>query len=272
MELYDAIFYRKSIKNYSNKSIKSSLMEEVKSLCSNITYLNKDLNIKAHVVDRGHLIQFLMGKGCNIKAPHYILITSNKGENYLENVGFAAQEILLGMTSLGLATCWLHCNLKREDLLEFINFDKIDSDDEQYESKLEYPCAVIAFGYADKEEKLLRSKDSDPDRKRLKKVCKKIDKKWIKVLSAVRLAPSIQNIQPWVFYSKDYGFDVYEEKPKKNMADDSKISMGIALKHFYIACDKFDINIDFEDIDIKRKRGKNYIISIKENKSVTIKE
>lgn len=266
MELYDAIFYRKSIKNYSNKSIKSSLMEEVKCLCSNITYLNEDLNIKAHVIDRGHLIQFLMGKSCDIKAPHYIVITSNKVEGYLENIGFAVEEIILGLTSLGIATCWIQSNLKRDDVLEFINFEEIDPEDEDYEQKLESPYAIIAFGYAEKDEKLFKSKNSEPDRKRLKKVCKKIDKKWIKVLNAVRIAPSIKNSQPWVFYAKDYGFDVYEEKPKKGVVDESKISMGIALKHFYLACKEFNIDVRFEKVNLKRKRGKNYICSIIENK------
>lgn len=52
MELYDAIFYRKSIEFYSTKPITEFLMEEVKKLCSNITYLNSNLNIKAHVIDR----------------------------------------------------------------------------------------------------------------------------------------------------------------------------------------------------------------------------
>ena len=119
MELYDAIFYRKSVRNYSNKKVTIALMEEVKNISSNITYLNNDLNIKAHVIERGHLIHFLMGKKHKLKAPHYILLTSNKGENYLENIGFAAEEIVLQLTILGIATCWLECNLKREDVLEF---------------------------------------------------------------------------------------------------------------------------------------------------------
>ena len=62
MELYDAIFYRKSTRKYSNKKVKEGLLEEVKNVCSQITYLNKELDIKAHVVDRGHLVHFLMGK------------------------------------------------------------------------------------------------------------------------------------------------------------------------------------------------------------------
>ena len=83
MELYDAIFYRKSTRKYSNKKVKEGLLEEVKNACSQITYLNKELDIKAHVVDRGHLVHFLMGKKCKVKAPHYIIVTSNKGNDYL---------------------------------------------------------------------------------------------------------------------------------------------------------------------------------------------
>ncbi|MEG1870750.1 MAG: nitroreductase family protein [Peptostreptococcaceae bacterium] len=272
MELYEAISYRKSIRNYSNKGIKSSLMEEVKGLCNDITYLNEDLNIKVHVIDRGHLIQFLMGKACEVKAPHYIVITSNKGDNYLENIGFVAEEIVLRLISLGLATCWLKCDLKREDVLEFIDLEVVDTDDEEYENKIDAPYAIIAFGYAEKEESLFRSVNSDPDRKRLKKVCKKIDRKWFKVLNSVRIAPSIKNIQPWVFYSNENGFDVYEKKTKKSIANESKISMGIALKHFDIACKNFNMDIKFENIGAKRKRGKNYLMSIVDNEKNTTKE
>ena len=125
MELYDAIFYRKSIEFYSTKPITEFLMEEVKKLCSNITYLNSNLNIKAHVIDRGHLINFSTHNKIQIKAPHYILITSNQGENYLENIGYALQNVTLEMACLGLGTTWLKCMLTRDEVEEFVNLDKI---------------------------------------------------------------------------------------------------------------------------------------------------
>ena len=120
MELYDAIFYRKSTKQYSQNKVKKELLEEVKNICSQITYLNKELNIKAHVIDRGHLISFLMGKNCKVKSPHYIIVTSDNGEDYLQNIGYAMEEVVLKLTSLGIATCWLECNIKRQDILEFM--------------------------------------------------------------------------------------------------------------------------------------------------------
>ena len=145
MELYDAIFYRKSIRKYSNKKVTTELIEEIKNISSNITYLNKDLNIKAHVVERGHLIHFLMGKKNKLKAPHYIVLTSNKGEGYLENIGFAAEEIVLQLTILGVATCWLECDLKREDILELVDeVKKVDTSDEENLRRIIKKVSILA--------------------------------------------------------------------------------------------------------------------------------
>ena len=62
MELCEAIYYRKTTEFFSNKKLKDHLIEDVKRACDNITYIDEDLNIQAHVIDKGHLIHFLMGK------------------------------------------------------------------------------------------------------------------------------------------------------------------------------------------------------------------
>jgi len=271
MELYDAIFYRKSTRKYSNKKVKESLLEEVKNACSQITYLNKDLNIKAHVVDRGHLVQFLMGKNCKVKAPHYIIITSNHGEDYLQNIGFAMEEVVLKLTTLGLATCWLECNIKREDILEFVelsdleldnqeNDEAIKSEDKKDELNLEQPYSIIAFGYPEGNVKLFRN-DKDTDRKRINHVCKKLNKDIEKIVESVRWAPSMKNSQPWVLYNDYNMIHLYEEKQKKNLKSINKISMGIALRHIDIACKEFELEVDYSSINAKKRIGKEYYIT-----------
>lgn len=272
MELYDAIFYRKSIRKYSNKRVKEGLLEEVKSACSQITYLNKELDIKAHVVDRGHLVHFLMGKNCKVKAPHYIIVTSNKGNDYLQNIGFAMEEVVLKLTTLGLATCWLDCDIKREDILEFVELSDLDEEqnDTQAESEekdeeleklnLEHPYSIIAFGYPEENEKLFRGHD-DVDRKRMNHVCRKLDKNLEKIVEALRLAPSMKNSQPWILYNNSNMIHLYEEKQKKNLKDTNKISMGIALRHFDIACNKFGLEVDYSKIDAKKRIAKEYYIT-----------
>lgn len=267
MDIYDAIFYRKTTKKYSNINLKEGLIEEIRYICNNIDYLNKNLNIKAHVVERGHLINFLMGKKCSIKAPHYIVVTSNKGDDYLQNIGFAMENVVLKLTSLGIATCWLECKLKREDILEFIELEEVndcEEDEENVAQNLEEPVSIIAFGYPERNERLFKSIDEDSkiDRKRIKHIARKIDKKWIKVLNAVRLSPSIRNCQPWMFYNKQDELYIYEERQKKIIEDMSKISMGIALRHFDIACDKYGIDVSYEKTKAKKRMGKDYFMTV----------
>ena len=268
MELYDAIFYRKSTKQYSQNKVKKELLEEVKNICSQITYLNKELNIKAHVIDRGHLISFLMGKNCKVKSPHYIIITSDKGEDYLQNIGYAMEEVVLKLTSLGIATCWLECNIKREDILEFVDLkseedlDANETEEENIEKEenLENPYSIIAFGYPEEGEKLFKN-NKNADRKRITHVCKKLDKSLEKIVEPLRLAPSMKNSQPWVLYNKDNNIHLYEEKQKKNLSDTNKISMGIALRHFDIACKEFGVDVNYLKMNTKKKLGKEYYIT-----------
>lgn len=269
MELYDAIFYRKSIRKYSNKRIKKELLDEVKNICSDINYLNKDLSIKAHVIDRGHLVHFLMGKDCKVKAPHYIIVTSNKGEDYLQDIGFAMEEVVLKLTTLGIATCWLECNIKRDDILEFVDLETKTEDlnneenqveDIEKEENLEEPYSIIAFGYPEESEKLFRS-NKNADRKGIKHICKKLDKNLEQIVDVIKLAPSMKNSQPWILYNKENNIHFYEEKQKKNLKETNKISMGIALKHFDIACKKFNLQTNYSKIDVKKRMGKEYYIT-----------
>lgn len=272
MEQYDAIFYRKSTRKYSNKRVKESLLEEVKNICSQITYLNKDLNIKAHVIERGHLVHFLMGKNCNVKSPHYIVVTSNKGNDYLQNIGYAMEEVVLKLTTLGLATCWLECNIKRADILEFVELsdsdeeknDTIAESEEKYEgsekANLEHPYSIIAFGYPEENEKLFKN-NKDVDRKRINHVCRKLDKNLEKIIEALRWAPSMKNSQPWILYNNSNMIHLYEEKQKKNLKDANKISMGIALRHLDIACNKFGLEVEYSKIDVKKRIAKEYYIT-----------
>ena len=272
MEIYDAIFFRKSTRKYSNKRVKDNLLNEVKSACSQITYLNKYLNIKAHVVDRGYLVQFLLKKHCKVKAPHYIIVTSNHGNDYLQNIGFAMEEVVLKLTTLGLATCWLECNIKRDEILELLELDdkyeendttvELDEKEKELneEVNLEQPYAIIAFGYPEENEKLFRDND-DIDRKRIKHVCKKLDKRLEKIVEALRWAPSMKNSQPWMLYNNSNMIHLYEEKQKKNLKDTNKISMGIALRHLDIACNKFGLEVDYSKMSVKKRMAKEYYIT-----------
>ena len=46
----------------------------------------------------------------------------------------------------------------------------------------------------------------------------------------------------------------------KNIKD-NKIGMGIALRHFDIACNKFGLEVDYSKIDVKKRMAKEYYIT-----------
>ena len=217
MELYDAIFYRKSTRKYSNKKVKEGLLEEVKNACSQITYLNKELDKKAHVVDRGHLVHFLKRKKCKVKAPHYIIVTSNKGNDYLQNIGYLGEQLDLYLVSKNIGTLWFGIG-KTEEL----SWDGLDF------------VIMIAMSRVDDEKKFRK------DMFRSKR--KPIDEIWTGrpipgVTEIVRFAPSACNSQPWIAENTDVGINIYRYRkqgrsgimPADKVSFYNRIDMGIFL-------------------------------------------
>ena len=153
--------------------------------------------------------------------------------------------------------------LNRDEVEEFVNLDKIDGQDE---SEIEYPQAIIAFGYPEEGEALFRSSSAIHDRHKMKHICKTYDEKWFNALNALRVAPSISNCQPWTLEQRENGFDLFEDEHKKRLELDkySRISMGVALRHFEIACKHDDIDIEYKKLDVKDKRRKLYFLSVVE--------
>lgn len=70
----------------------------------------------------------------------------------------------------------------------------------------------------------------------------------------------MKNSQPWILYNNSNMVHLYEEKQKKNIKD-NKISMGVALRHFDIACNKFGLEVDYSKIDVKKRMAKEYYIT-----------
>ena len=113
---------------------------------------------------------------------------------------------------------------------------------------------------------MFRSSSAVHDRHKMKHICKTYDEKWFNALNALRVAPSINNCQPWTLEQRENGFDLFENEHKKRpeLEKYSEISMGVALKHFEIGCRYDNIDIEYRKFIVKNKRKKSYFISIVE--------
>ena len=253
MELYDAIFYRKSIKKYSKNRVSIDMFEEIKKVCEDIDLLNKDINVKAHPILKGDSLKFIIKKKSRIVAPHYVLITSEIPEEidgHLESVGFVGEKIVLRLTELGLGSCWIGESFDKKSINDFVHLEEGEE-----------PIALIAFGFPESKENLFRTNEEKIDRKTIKEIAKNVDEKWLQAIECVRLAPSYKDTQPWRFYGDINSLNIYRKRVGEEST--SKIDMGIALRHFDIGCKYHGIEFEYIKINVKKKLRMDYYISIK---------
>jgi nitroreductase len=149
-----------------------------------------------------------------VKAPHYLIISSEAKERYLPNAGFMLQQMDLYLQSIGLGSCWLggaKPPAKSNLPLDFV--------------------ILLAFG---KPQASPHRSLSEFKRKPLSEISDTADQR----LEPARLAPSAINSQPWYFVSDGNIFHVYRMKygAVKAMIYErmNKIDIGIALAHLFV--------------------------------------
>jgi nitroreductase len=262
MGRYEAIYRRKSIRKYSEEELHVGIFDELRELIKDSKKLYDDIDVDFIVVEDGAKIQKvihgLIGSYGKIRAPHYIVVTSEVKEGYLENVGFALESVVLGLTDLGIGTCWIGGN-NRKELFEGV----IDIKENQI------PVILVAFGYAEDEDDLIKRAIKSKNRMEVNEFTFGIlPKEWSNIMEAVKAAPSAVNGQPWRFFVDEdtNTIDAYAIIKsglfKKELQATNRIDMGIGLCHLCIAAENFDKDIEFKKMTDKGKSGYTYITSI----------
>lgn len=265
MDLFDEIVRRKSVRRYSKQRVMSITLNEVEDYIENVERLYKDINLQINLVHDGEKIYKIMrgvvGSIGRISAPHYIAITSEEKEGYLENAGYAVEKVVLMLTSLGVATCWLGGHVEDEMLQGTLGL-----------SVNQKAIALIALGYPEKSDNFTRKDSSEAKRKNFSEiVLGDIKDGWHDVIEAARLAPSAANSQPWRFVQDKSSVHVYmaENKnfiTKKFLGNINRVDIGIALGHMDIAAKHFGKNSKIKKVKADKIEGCEYIASIVEKK------
>lgn len=223
--LYETIFKRKSIRKYDMTPLEESELKEIVMQMSNLVPMDKNIKVEFNIVSSENVKNLLP-----VKAPHYIVISSETKEGYLTNVGFMFQQMDLFFSANGIGSCWLGMAKPTKEILK--------------SSKLEF-VIILAFGRSN--ETLHRKSVSEFKRKSLKEITN-IEGDEI-LLEAARLAPSATNSQPWYFTGGRGTVHTFCVKlnPIKALIYEkmNKIDMGIAICHLWVAAKKMEQNIEF---------------------------
>ena len=106
MNMYDTIFSRKSIRKYYQERIEWEVLDDILQFADKLPMLYDGIKVEYKLVSNIEENQGFNGP-FTVKAPYYIVLSSEKKENYLLNSGYIMQHISLYIESKGLGTCFM---------------------------------------------------------------------------------------------------------------------------------------------------------------------
>lgn len=225
LNFYESIFTRKSIRKYDTTPIEDKTLLEIEAFIKTVKTLNDNIKTEIRIVSKNEINSLLP-----IKAPHYLVMTSENKEGYLTNGGYMLQQVDLYLSSKGIGSCYLGMSqptraTKKASELEFV--------------------MVMAFG--NPAEPVHRANISEFKRKAFTEITNILNND--ELLEPVRLAPSASNGQPWFFTGGKDVINAYCVKPSFLKAilyeKMNKIDMGIALWHLSVTAEHFGKTIEF---------------------------
>lgn len=265
MEYKDIISRIKSVRDYKDEAVSPEIINQLKDYYIEGKRLLQDIEIEVKVRNKEEVYENLKNiAGYNelmIEAPHYLIFLSEDKKHYLENVGYAAQNVMLKAFELEVGSCWITIK-DGEEIKEKLNI--------KTDKKL---VALIAIGYDDNKNKVLYENTSEynPSHANIKIVEDNVTermrvsdmvylKKWgenvdsdelarlglLEAFFYARLAPSTKNRQPWRFIYDD-GTVVLALKKEENVNEyEQKIDTGIVMLYFKLIVDSTLFNLEWK--------------------------
>lgn len=211
--------------------------------------LNKDIKLGTYGVIKG--------------ASNYLVMAVDSNNYNLFDCGYLFEKVVLYITSLGLGTVWMEGTYNRKHFEQLIDLNQ----NEQI-------IIVCPFGQAASTKSLLSNVISKSNKRKsfeklffdpqLKPINQMLCGDYIKVLEAVRLAPSGLNSQPWRMVSDpNNGIYHFYSAVSKQRSD---INLGIALSHFELMMNQQ--YIEGQVVVEPNELLDNYKFSWKENRNM----
>ncbi|MFV0479990.1 MAG: nitroreductase family protein [Anaerorhabdus sp.] len=219
MTIKEAINCRKSRRTFTSKLINETVMKQLEVLMEEV---NKESGLSFKIVANGaDGFDGFKSYGLFKNVCTVLVFKGNKDiENLYEKVGYYGERIVLEVTQLGLASCWVGGTFKNAA---------------GWQNENEEIACVVPIGYTeeklDLKEKLMNTV-SHVKHKSLDKLCTydKPETWFIEAMEAVQQAPSAMNRQP-VYFKLEQGNVTVELMAENKYA---QIDLGIAKYHFEV--------------------------------------
>ena len=111
MEYKDLIARMKSVRNYKKDALSADVIQKLRDYYDKSKRLIPDIEIETILKSRDDVyskIKDIAGyNNLMLDAPHYLIFLSEEKEYYIENTGYAAQDLMLKAFELGVGSCWI---------------------------------------------------------------------------------------------------------------------------------------------------------------------
>ena len=249
MNLYEAIFVRKSVRSYTGEALSPQLLDKVKAHYRELTGLFGGIETEISVLDNRRGQQRMLSL-CSVKAPYYLVFYSEEAPRYLMNMGYLMEQMVLYMCSLGIGTCFIGSNKIKKELQEKDGRKMV---------------GIVAFG---KSKGSHVRKQAEAKRLSIDQLCifKEVPRQWMRqLLESARLAPSAMNDQPWRFVVYDNRIHIFSKKHKaEQLRKWDEVNFGIMFANLMTAAEEMWLDVDLirlEDISQKNFPNSQYVLS-----------
>ena len=252
MNLYEAMFVRKSVRSYRMEELDAKLMEHITGFFSQLKPYKSSIEYDMLIVDNTKDDEKLKGMW-KVKAPYYLLFSSELKQDYLINAGFLLQQMVLYLTARGLGSCY-QGGIKPSLALK---------------SKLKYDYVMaLTFGKSDKNIYRPSEKAKRLSEESLVVYKEEVGESIKTIMQSAILSPSSYNTQPWRFVVYRNRIHVFCKKSRyfsSVLSDNKLIDMGVVMANIMQAADELWLDatpIKSEVFSNKELKKNEYITTI----------
>jgi nitroreductase len=191
-------------------------------------------------------------------APAYLAGAVARGKHDLEDYGWCMERVVIGLTAMGLGTCWLGGSFRRTAFARAVDLA---------EGELQPAVSPVGLPAGRKGPiDILASAVSGSRGRRRWEDLFLVDRAaagpWAECLEAVRLAPSAVNGQPWRVASDPAMTVFHFYRVQAAGRSLHRVDMGIAMCHFQLAARELGLRGSWRVLDGAPERtGLAYLVS-----------
>lgn len=258
MNQYDAIFIRRTIKNFKTDSISDRCISQILNFANYITDMSEKNSVNFEIWSCREKDK-LLEHHFSVKAPYYFVVSTDNMDDKFLNLGFVLEQVALYLVTKDIGSSF--AGLRKE---KRIRTDSNGVTGSGYEI-----IAVLAFGIPEDEPSYGRKQRQLP----LEHVCVFKDKSEPNIREMIRAAiqvPSRMNSQPWRFVVVKNRIHVFRKRERLSFKSAStewyhQFDIGMMLANLLIAGEELWYNTEIvksENIAEKELKNNIYMFTV----------